>query len=50
MKDTDRLPEVRINREGNFDAVRKENENALEQFGMHGRQLGLVNLNKFHQK
>ena len=28
-QDTERLPEVRINREGNFDAVQAENDNAL---------------------
>ena len=28
-QDTDRLPDVRVNREGNFDAVMAENENAL---------------------
>ena len=28
-QDTDQLPEVRINREGNFDAIQALNENAL---------------------
>ena len=49
FQDTERLPEVRINREGNFDAV-PENENALGTVWNACRQLGLVNLNKFHQK